>query len=151
MTIALPYSTPIAASRHAQENQRMRCALYFVAASALLYFGGYAVVKKMSVDGEGVTVAQSIRLASVRKDLIHIAEVEHKHIAMNGACLSIADLISDESEEDLISSRHGYTYSIDCSEPDFTVNASHSPAPVGSHLRFPRYTVDQDIKLHQAE
>jgi hypothetical protein len=129
----------------------MRTVLYFVAAAALLCFGGYAVVKKMSVDGEGVTIAQSIRLASVRKDLMHIAEVEHKHIAMKGACLSVEELISDESEEDLIPGRNGYTYSIECSNPDFTVNGSYAAAPAGSHLRFPNYSVDQDIKLREAQ
>jgi hypothetical protein len=127
----------------------MRSFFYFLAAAAVLCLGVFKYLKVMSVDGQGITIAQSLRLAGVRRSLLHIAETEHTHITTKSECLSLDELSSAEPSENLYSERNGYVYSIECSASDFNVFARHAPPPPDSHLRFPDYLVDQTMKVRE--
>jgi hypothetical protein len=124
----------------------MRSALWTLGVAIALWAAGYAILRYMNVDGEGVTIAQAVRLSIVRRDLERIARAEHSHMATNDECLSLRDLADEpEYSDDILPGRFGYTYSIRCDDPNFDVIASHPPTEPDSHLRFPTYIVRADL------
>jgi hypothetical protein len=116
---------------------------------AALVFGIYHFYfKKMPTTDEGTAPTQAISLVGVREDLLQIAHAENNYIGQNGHCVSLDELISSESLTMSSRERDGYTYSIACSGSAFTVTAHHAQAAVGSPIRFPTLTMDQNMELH---
>jgi hypothetical protein len=58
-------------------------------------------------------------------------------------------LISSNSLSMSQTERDGYSYSIACSNAEFTVTARHAPAPAGSPIRYPNLAIDQNMQVQQ--
>jgi|SRR5882724_781475 len=128
----------------------MRFVLWALGAAIVLWTAGYLVLRYMNVDGEGVTIAQAVRLSIVRRDIERIARAEHSYMATNDDCLSVHDLADEpDYSDDILTGRFGYTYSISCDDSDFDVIASHPPTEPDSHLRFPTYVVHSDLLVRR--
>jgi hypothetical protein len=127
----------------------MRFVLGAVGFVLLLYLVGYVILRTMSVDGERIPIAQAIRLSIVRRDVERIARAEHAYMVSNDDCLSLRDLADEPDSDNILSGRFGYTYSISCDDLEFSVTATHPPAPQDSHLRFPNYVAHSDLLIHE--
>jgi len=127
----------------------MRALMGILVACALL-FGVYQYyLKRMPTTDQGTASTQAISLTGVRMDLLQLAQAERGYVAQNGQCASLDQLTSSNSLTMSRSSRDGYSYSIDCSGSDFTVTASHAPAPAGSPIRYPTLAIDQTMQVHE--
>ena len=121
-----------------------------VVAGALLGF--YALsLKKLPVTASGTAATQAISLTGVRSDLLSIANAERGNVALNSQCASLPDLISSGSLSMSRPERDGYSYSVDCAGPDFTVTARHAPAPAGSPIRYPTLAIDQSMQIRELQ
>lgn len=98
---------------------------------------------------EGTAPTQAISLTGVRSDLLQIAQAERAHIALNGHCASLDELISSSSLSVPRIGRDGYTYSVECSGAEFTATARHLPAPAGSAIRYPNLAVDTSMQVSE--
>jgi len=115
-------------------------------------YGIYAYsLKKMPVTDSGTAATQAISLTGVRSDMLQIGQAERGSIALNGKCSTLDELISGGSLAMSRPERDGYTYSVDCSGNNFTVNATHAPAPAGSPIRYPQLAMDQTLEIHEAQ
>ena len=131
------------------DNRFMR-ALALVLVAAIILFGVYQYyLKKLPVTDEGTAPTQAISLTGIRADLLKIAEAERVHIATNGQCATLEELVSSNSLSVAGLGRDGYVYSIQCSGSDFTVSAQHAPAPPGSSIRYPNLATDQTLQVHE--
>ncbi len=131
------------------DNRLMR-PLALVLVAAIILFGVYQFyLKKLPTTDQGTAPTQSISLTGVRADLLKIAEAERVHIATNGKCATINELVSSNSLSMARPERDGYSYSIQCSGSDFTVSAQHAPAPPGSTIRYPNLATDQTLEVHE--
>jgi hypothetical protein len=118
--------------------------------SAGVLFGAYEYyLKKMPVTDEGTAPTQAISLTGVRADLLQIAQAERNSIALNGHCASLDELLSSNSLTMSRAERDGYSYSVECSDRDYTVTAHHSAAPPGSPIRYPILAIDQAMQIHE--
>ena len=79
-------------------------------------------------------------------DLLEIADAEHGYIAINGECVSLSKLISTQSISMTRTGRDGYSYEIECSGNGFTATARHRPAPAGSSIRYPNFSIDASLE-----
>lgn len=123
-------------------------ALILVAAG--LTFAVYQFyLKKLPTTDAGTASTQAISLTGVRADLLQIAQGERGYIALNGHCVSLDELISSNSLSMSRTERDGYSYSIACAEPYFTVTAQHAPAPADSPIRYPNLQVDQNMQVQE--
>jgi hypothetical protein len=119
-----------------------------VFAGVLLGFYAYSL-KKLPTTDSGTAPTQAISLTGVRSDLLSIANAERGNVALNSQCASLADLISSGSLSMSRPERDGYSYTVDCSGPDFTVTARHAPAPAGSPIRYPTLAIDQSMQIRE--
>jgi hypothetical protein len=125
-------------------------ALAMLLVSAGVLFGAYEYyLKKMPVTDEGTAPTQAISLTGVRADLLQIAQAERNSIALNGHCASLDELLSSNSLTMSRAERDGYSYSVECSDRDYTVTAHHSAAPPGSPIRYPILAIDQAMQIHE--
>jgi hypothetical protein len=119
-----------------------------VVAGVLLGFYVYSL-KKLPTTDPGTAPTQAISLTGVRSDLLSIANAERGNVALNSQCVSLNDLISGGALSMSRPERDGYSYSVECSGPDFTVTARHPPAPAGSPIRYPTLTIDQSMQVRE--
>jgi hypothetical protein len=129
----------------------MRLTQFVVIAILVPMLAGYMYLRRMGLDTKGTTISQAITLASVRKNMIRIADAEREQTLAFSKCYSIEQMISmgkiDANQQD----RGGYSFSISCQEggTDFTVTATHAPAPPDSPLRWPVLVVDQTLTIRE--
>jgi hypothetical protein len=126
----------------------MRALVAILVACAALFGVYHYYFQKMPTTDEGTAPTQAISLTGVREDLVLIAQAESGFIAQNGHCASLEELTSSNSLAMSRPERDGYSYSVACSGGDFTVTARHAPAPAGSPIRYPTFTIDQGMQLH---
>jgi hypothetical protein len=125
-------------------------ALALLLVAAIVVFGVYQFyLKKLPVTDQGTAPTQAISLTGVRADLLKIAEAERVHIATDGNCATLDELLSSNSLSMASQGRDGYSYSIQCSGTDFTISAQHAPAPPGSTIRYPNLATDQTLEVHE--
>src|ERR1700730_1476225 len=125
-------------------------ALAMLLVYAGVLFGAYEYyLKKMPVTDEGTAPTQAISLTGVRADLLQIAQAERNSIALNGHCASLDELLSSNSLTMSRAERDGYSYSVECSDRDYTVTAHRSAAPPGSPIRYPILAIDQAMQIHE--
>jgi hypothetical protein len=127
----------------------MRSIVHYLAALALFCLGCYVYLKRMAIDYDGTTISQAITLSGVRRQMLQIADAERDYIIANDGCVSLDELIDEDKLEKGYDKRAGYTFSIECSDPDFTVIGIHAPMPRGSYLHFPNLAVDSDMKVRK--
>jgi hypothetical protein len=123
--------------------------LVVVAGAVLLLYA--TSLKKMPTTDSGTAPTQAIGLTGVRSDLLSIANAERGNVALNSQCASLNELISSGSLSMSRPERDGYTYSVECSGPDFTVVARHAPAPAGSPIRYPTLSIDQSMQVRELQ
>lgn len=126
-------------------------ALGLVLVAAAVLFGVYQLyLKKMPVTDQGTAATQAISLTGVRNDLLQITEAERGYIALNGNCVSLAELNSSGTLAVQKSGRDGYSYEVECaSGADFRVTARHAAAPAGSPIRYPNLAIDQSMQISE--
>jgi hypothetical protein len=139
----------LAAAPLRDENRSMRVLALLLVFSALLLGAYVFYLKKLPTMDNGTAATQAISLTSVRTDLLQIAQAERANVASNGACASLADLISSNMLTMTRTERDGYSYSVECSSSEFNAIARHAPAPAGSPIRYPNLTVDQNMQVHE--
>ena len=119
---------------------------------AALLFGVYHFgLLRLPASDQGTAATQAVSLTGVRMDLLKIADGEHGYIAINGECVSLKKLISTQSISMTRTERDGYSYEIECSGNGFTATARHRPAPAGSLIRYPNFSIDSSLELHEIE
>jgi hypothetical protein len=119
---------------------------------AALLFGVYHFgLLRLPASDQGTAATQAVSLTGVRMDLLEIADAEHGYIAINGECVSLKKLISTQSISMTRTERDGYSYEIECSGNGFTAAARHRPAPAGSLIRYPNFSIDSSLELHEIE
>lgn len=115
-------------------------------------FGIYLLyLKRMPSTDNGTVATQAISLTGVRSDLLSIAQAERIYVTNNSRCASMDELVSSETMSVSRSGRDGYTYSVDCSGTEFSVTASHAPAPAGSPVRYPTLAIDQTMQVREVQ
>jgi len=129
----------------------MRFLLGILVGAALLFAVYHFYLKKMPTTDEGTAPTQAISLTGVRMDLLQIADAEHGYIATNGRCASLDELISSHSISMTRTERDGYSYEVECSGNAFTATARHRPAPPGSSIRYPNFSIDASLELREIE
>ena len=139
----------LAAAPLRDENRSMRVLALLLVFSALLLGAYVFYLKKLPTMDNGTAATQAISLTSVRTDLLQIAQAERANVASNGACASLADLISSNMLTMTRTERDGYSYSVECSSSEFNAIARHAPAPADSPIRYPNLAVDQNMQVHE--
>ena len=129
----------------------MRTVVNYLATAALIFLCGYAYLKRMAVEDDGTTISQAITLSIVRRHMLHIADTEREYIIANEGCVSLDELIDQGKLDKGYDTRSGYTFTIECSDPDFTVIGNHAPEAPGSYLHFPNLVVDPDMKVRKVK
>jgi len=131
------------------ENYSMRVLALLLVFSGLLLGAYVFYLKKLPTMDNGTAATQAISLTGVRSDLLQIAQAERANVASNGACASLADLISSNMLTMTRTERDGYSYSVECSSSEFNAIARHAPAPADSPIRYPNLAVDQNMQVHE--
>jgi hypothetical protein len=129
----------------------MRFFIGVLVGAALLFVVYHFYLKRMPTTDEGTAPTQAISLTGVRMDLLQIADAEHGYIATNGHCASLGELISSKSISMTHTERDGYSYVVECSGNGFTATARHLPAPAGSPIRYPNFSIDDSLELREIE
>jgi hypothetical protein len=129
----------------------MRFLVGILVGAALLFVVYRYYLQRMPTTDEGTAPTQAISLTGVRMDLLQIADAEHGYIATNGRCVPLDELISSHAISMSHTGRDGYNYEIACSGNGFTATARHLPAPAGSPIRYPNFSVDDSLELHELE
>jgi hypothetical protein len=127
----------------------MRALAMLLVSVGLLFAVYQFYLKKMPTTDQGTAPTQAISLTGVRADLLQIAQAERNSIVLNGHCSSLDELLSSNSLTMSRAERDGYTYSVECSDRDYTVTAHHSPAPAGSPIRYPILAIDSTMQVHE--
>jgi len=127
----------------------MRALVAVLVGCAVLFAVYHYSFKKMPATDEGTAPTQAISLTGVRADLLQIAQSERGYIAQNGRCASLAELSSSNSLSLARPERDGYSYSIECSNGDFTVTARHAAAAPNSPIRYPTLAIDQNMSVRE--
>jgi hypothetical protein len=117
--------------------------------SALLYGAYVFYLKKLPATDSVTAFTQEISLNGVRRDLLQIAQAERANIASNGSCASLPDPITSDMSEMTRTEHDGYSYSVECSGLEFNAVASHAPAAGGSHIRYPKLAMDQNMQVYE--
>jgi hypothetical protein len=146
----MPARSGCSALRLAQQFLMRALIGLVVVAGVLLGFYAYSL-KRLPATDSGTAPTQAISLTGVRSDLLSIANAERGNVALNSQCASLKDLISSGSLTMSRPERDGYSYSVDCSGPDFTVTARHAPAPAGSSIRYPTLAIDQSMQIRELQ
>jgi len=129
----------------------MRFFLGVLVGAALLFVVYRFYLQRMPTTDQGTAPTQAISLTCVGMDLLQIGDAEHGYIATNGRCASLDELISSKSISMEHTERDGYAYEIQCSGNGFTATARHRPAPAGSPIRYPNFSIDDSLELHEIE
>jgi len=129
----------------------MRFFLGMLVSAGLLFTVYHFYLKKMPSTDEGTAPTQAISLTGVRMDLLQIADAEHGYLATNGRCASLDELMSSKSISMEHTERDGYSYEIQCSGNGFKATARHRPAPAGSLIRYPNFSINDSLELHEIE
>jgi hypothetical protein len=129
----------------------MRSIVGLLVGATLLFVVYEFSLKRMPTTDNGTAATQAISLTGVRADLLQIAQAERVHIATNGQCASLDELISSSSLSITRTERDGYSYAVECSGASFTATARHSPAPAGSPIRYPNLTVDSSLEVREID
>src|SRR5260370_25235209 len=128
-------------------NSSMRSLFGVLVGAALCFVAYHFYLKRMPSTDEGTAPTQAISLTGVRMDMLEIADADHGFIATNGHCASLDELISANSVSMTHTERDGYSYAIECSGIGFTATARHRPAPSGSSVRYPNFSIDESLDL----
>ena len=121
--------------------------LVAAAASGLIY---YFYIKGMPSAAPGTAPTQAISITGVQNDLLQIAKAERSYILEHDSCGTLEQLTSSGALQMTRYEREGYSYSIDCSGANFSVQAQHAPAPEGSPIRYPAFVADQNMEVREA-
>jgi hypothetical protein len=135
--------------REPDNNFHMRFLVGILVGAALLFVVYRFYLQRMPTTDKGTAPTQAISLTGVRMDLLQIADAEHGYIATNGRCAPLDELVSSHSISR--TGRDGYNYEISCSGNGFTATARHLPAPAGSPIRYPNFSVDDSLELHEVQ
>ena len=127
----------------------MRFLIGVLVGAALLFVVYHFGLLRLPATNEGTAASQAVSLTGVRMDLLEIADAEHGYIAINGECVSLSKLISTQSISMTRTERDGYSYKIECSGNGFTATARHRPAPAGSPIRYPNFSIDSSLELRE--
>lgn len=117
--------------------------------AAVIYGAFHFYFQKMPITDEGTSATQAITLTGVRGDLLEIAQAELSHMALNGNCAPVGDLLSSSSLAIPHGGRDGYTYSVECSGGTFKITAQHPAAPDSSPIRYPTLTIDSNLQISE--
>lgn len=128
----------------------MRSFAGLLAAAAVALGICYYYLNSLPSD-HGTLARQSIIVTGVKNDLISIAQAERVYIVQNGSCGSMGDLTSSGALSGTQSAREGYSFSVDCSGINFSITASHPPAPAGNPAHYPTMTIDQAMQVRQSD
>ncbi len=142
---------PLELSFGPRQNYYMRFLLGVLVGAVLLFVVYHYHLLRMPSTDEGTAATQAINLTGVRMDLLEIADAEHAYMAINGQCVSLRKLISTESISMTRTGRDGYSYEIECSGNGFTATGRHRPAPAGSPIRYPNFSIDSSLELHEID
>jgi hypothetical protein len=130
----------------------MRAFALILVAAAIMGGIYFYYVKKMPTSDAGTAPTQAISLTGVRMDLAQIAQAERTYVASNGHCVNLDELSSSGTMNLARAERDGYSYEVRCGEGnDFSVIASHAPAPPDSPIRYPALTIDQNMHVSEAQ
>ena len=129
----------------------MRFLIGVLVGAALLFVVYHFGLLRLPAMDEGTAATQAVSLTGVRVDLLEIADAEHGYIAINGECVSLSKLISTQSISMTRTGRDGYSYEIECSGNGFTATARNRPAPAGSSIRYPNFSIDASLELKEIE
>jgi hypothetical protein len=141
----------LAARRAPRHNFLMRFLFGVLVGAAIFFVAYHFYLRRMPSTDDGTAATQAISLTGVRMDLLQIADAEHGFLATNGHCASLDELISTNSVSMTHTERDGYSYAIQCSGIGFTATARHRPAPAGSPIRYPNFSIDESLDLHEIE
>jgi hypothetical protein len=131
------------------ENLLMRYYLYAAVAGLILFFAAYKYTREAAIDKYGTTVMQAMVIERVRADVTEIAAAEKEYIVVNSECLDLDDLIQSKTLEKSLKERHGFTYSIRCTDLDFVVTATPPREPYRSKIHNPTITVNQRLEVRE--
>lgn len=131
------------------ENCCMKGLAIILVAAAAAYAAFHYYFQKMPTTDEGTAPTQAITLTGVRADLLQIATAERAFVALNSHCAPLGELSSSSDLPVPRSGRDGYTYSVECSGEQFTVSARHKPALGGSSIRYPNFSVDDNMQVNE--
>ena len=123
---------------------------------AAISVGAYLYFLKQAAPGPGMVVTQAISFTGVQNDLVAIAQAERMYFTQNGSYADLPTLTSSGTMNITRTSRDGYTYSVQPSGNSFTVTARYTAPPVEvpagvSPPRFPTFTIDQTMEIHQGD
>ena len=149
VSLYTPLRALLAGRSRQGHNSFVRALLTVLVAAALLLGVYYFYFKKMPTTDEGVSPTQAIRLTGVRGDLLEIAHAEGAHIAANGRCASLDELISSNTLAMSRTERDGYAYAVECSTGEFNVTARHAPAAAGSPIRYPNFAIEATLEIRE--
>lgn len=131
------------------ENCPMKALAAILVAAAVAYAVFHYYFRKMPTTDEGTASTQAITLTGVRADLLQIATAERSFIALNSRCAPLDELASSSDLPVPRTGRDGYTYAVECSGEQFTVTARHQPAAAGSPIRYPNFSVDDNMQVSE--
>jgi hypothetical protein len=122
---------------------------------AAIGMGLYMYTLKQASPGAGMVATQAISLTGVQSDLMSIAQAERMYFAQNGLYADLDTLASNGIMNISRTSRDGYTYSVETSGNRFTATARYTAPPVEmpngvAPPRWPTFTVDQTMEVHQS-
>jgi hypothetical protein len=133
------------------DNRFMRGLANLLLVVMVVFVVYYFYLKQMPTTDKGTAATQAISLTGVRADLLQIGQAERSYVSQNGHCTSLEELVSSNSLMMSRSGRDGYSYSVDCSGNEFSVTASHPPAPADSQIRYPTLAIDATMQVHEVE
>ena len=124
--------------------------------TAAVGLGIYSYTLKQASPGPGMVVTQNISLTGVKTDLVAIAQAERMYYTQNGSYTDLQTLSSDGTMNITRTNRDGYSYSAEPSGNTFTVTATYTAPPVSNPTgvtppRFPTFTIDQTMEVHQID
>lgn len=123
---------------------------------AAVGMGIYMYTLKQASPGPGMVATQAIDMSGVQMDLNSIAQAERMYFTQNGAYADLPTLMSNGTMNIARTSRGGYRYSVETSGNGFTATASYTAPPIEvpkgvTPPRFPTFTIDQTMQVHQSE
>jgi hypothetical protein len=127
----------------------MRYYLYACFAGMIFFFAAYKYTRETAIDKYGTTMMQAMVIERVRADVDEIAAAEKEYIVVNSECLDLDELIQSKTLKRSLKERHGYTYSIRCTDLDFVVTATPPREPFRSKIHNPTITVNQRLEVRE--
>lgn len=127
----------------------MKYYAYAVLLGMILYGVGNLTYERWTASADGLTVQDMLQREQVLADLKQIASAENEYMLTTGTCLSIEDLKVSLPEPDLPSGRDPYSYSMECGETGFVVEAHRPPPDTPTKDPYPWFTVNQDHEVEE--